>query len=122
MLDRKQFDLEMDQVQKEEIKHITEYLEKYIQNPIFIAYAYNGGLGFTKKMILGGKLFTKSGKLAKYEPFLSMERVPLLESRDYAKKVLANYVIYSSILGSNIKISQFFESLAIPGASESFRR
>ncbi len=98
------------------------YLEKYIQNPIFIAYAYNGGLGFTKKMILGGKLFTKSGKLAKYEPFLSMERVPLLESRDYAKKVLANYVIYSSILGSNIKISQFFESLAIPGASESFRR
>lgn len=99
-----------------------DYLEKYLQNPVFIAYAYNGGLGFTKRMLQAGKLFTKSGALAKYEPFLSMERVPLLESRDYAKKVLANYVIYSSILGSNIKISQFFESLAIPGASESFRR
>ena len=97
------------------------YLEKYLQNPIFIAYAYNGGIGFTKRMLLEGKLFSKNSAYAKYEPFLSMELVPLSESRDYAKKVLANYIIYRAILGSSTKISLFFESLMIPADSDSFR-
>ena len=98
------------------------YLEKYLKNPIFVAYAYNGGLGFTRRMITGGKLFNaNTSKYARFEPFISMELVPYAESREYAKKVLANYVIYSSILGSNIKISKFFEKLAIPGGAESFR-
>lgn len=98
-----------------------DYLEKYLQSPIFIAYAYNGGIGFTKRMITGGKLFTKKGIHAKYEPFLSMELVPYAESRQYAKSVLANYVVYLSILHSNTKISQFFESLTKPGVAEKFR-
>ena len=98
------------------------YLEKYLKNPIFVAYAYNGGIGFTRRMITGGKLFNaNTSKYARFEPFISMELVPFAESREYAKKVLANYVIYSSILGSNIKISKFFEKLAIPGGAESFR-
>lgn len=98
------------------------YLEKYLKNPIFVAYAYNGGLGFTRRMITGGKLFNaNTSKYTRFEPFISMELVPYAESREYAKKVLANYVIYSSILGSNIKISKFFEKLAIPGGAESFR-
>lgn len=99
-----------------------DYLEKYLQNPVFIAYAYNGGLGFTKRMLTEGKLFNKNSKYARFEPFLSMELVPFSESRDYAKKVLANYIVYSAILGSNTKISRFFESLMRPGVSDRFRQ
>lgn len=98
-----------------------DYLENYLHNPVFIAYAYNGGLGFTKRMLLDGKLFNPKSEYKKYEPFLSLELVPLAESREYGKKVLANYIVYSSILGSNTKISKFFETLMKPGVSESFR-
>lgn len=27
-----------------------DYLEKYLHHPLFVAYAYNGGIGFTKKL------------------------------------------------------------------------
>ncbi len=94
-----------------------DWLEKYITNPVFIAYAYNGGINFTKKMILRGDLFNKG----KYEPFLSMELVPYEESKLYAKKVLANYIIYLRIFDSNIKISKIFENLTRPGAGENYR-
>lgn len=86
-------------------------LEKSVTHPIFIAYAYNGGLGFTKRMLSKKYMFSKKSKFKKYEPFLSMELVPYLESRLYAKKVLANYFIYLTILGDNLKISQLFENL-----------
>lgn len=98
-----------------------DYLEKYLSNPVFIAYAYNGGIGFTKRMLQKGDLFNKNSVYKKYEPFLSMELVPYAESRNYAKKVLSNYIIYLAILNSNTKISQFFENLMIPGESEKFR-
>ncbi|EPX3988510.1 lytic transglycosylase domain-containing protein [Campylobacter fetus] len=98
-----------------------DYLEKYLINPIFIAYAYNGGIGFTKRMLQRGDLFSQNSEYKRYEPFLSMELVPYAESRTYAKKVLANYIIYLAILNSNTKISQFFENLMIPGVGEKFR-
>ena len=101
--------------------HHLDYLEKYLSNPVFIAYAYNGGIGFTKRMLQKGDLFNKNSVYKKYEPFLSMELVPYAESRNYAKKVLSNYIIYLAILNSSTKISQFFENLMIPGASEKFR-
>ena len=97
-----------------------DYLEKYLTNPVFIGYAYNGGIGFTRRMLNSGHLFNEKND-PKYEPFLSMELVPYAESREYAKRVLANYVVYLSILRSNTKISRFFSELMIPGEGERFR-
>lgn len=86
--------------------HHLNYLENKLGSPVLIAYAYNGGIGFTNKMLEKG-LF----KAGKYEPFLSMELVPYTESRIYAKKVLTNYIVYLHLLNDNTKISSIFESL-----------
>lgn len=94
-----------------------DYLEKYLQSPVFIAYAYNGGIGFTKRMLQNG-LFSKNGK---YEPYLAMELVPYAESRDYAKKVLANFVIYSQILGVNVSPEAEILKLSDPKRSDFIR-
>ncbi|WP_192940169.1 lytic transglycosylase domain-containing protein [Campylobacter porcelli] len=98
-----------------------DYLEKYLYNPLFIAYAYNGGIGFTKRMLLRGDLFNRKGEYSKYEPFLSMDLVPYAESRIYGKKVLANYIIYLAALGKSTKISHFFDATLIPELSDGFR-
>ena len=98
--------------------HHLNYLEKYLYHPLFVAYAYNGGIGFTKKMLQRGDLFNEG----KYEPFLSMELVPFAESRDYGKKVLANYVIYLRLLRSSTSISTLFESLKTPSLTDKFRK
>jgi len=82
------------------------YLKKHLNNPLLIAYAYNGGIGFTKRLLKEG--FFKKGK---YEPFLSMELIPYDESKRYAKKVLANYIIYKKLLGKPIKITTLFQKL-----------
>ena len=71
-----------------------EYLRKYLKHPLFIAYAYNGGLNFTKKAILK-RLFKKGD----FEPFMSIELIPSEEPREFGKAVLANYIIYSKIFG-----------------------
>jgi len=80
--------------------HHLNYLEKHLQNPLFVAYAYNGGIGFTKRL-LKTKLFKKE----KYEPYLSMELLPYDETKKYGKKVLANYLIYNNHLNTKNKIS-----------------
>ncbi|MBC2882955.1 lytic transglycosylase domain-containing protein [Campylobacter sp. Marseille-Q3452] len=98
--------------------HHLNYLEKYLYHPLFVAYAYNGGIGFTKKMLQRGDLFNEG----KYEPFLSMELVPFAESRDYGKKVLANYVIYLRLLRSSTSISTLFENLKTPSLTDKFRK
>lgn len=97
-----------------------DWLEKSLTSPVFIAYAYNGGLGFTKRMLERDDMF-KNGK---FEPFLSMELVPYAESRDYAKKVLANYIIYRQILEPNAKISIILEldKLLKPAYSDKIRK
>ncbi|NDJ26976.1 lytic transglycosylase domain-containing protein [Campylobacter sp. MIT 19-121] len=87
--------------------HHLNYLEERLKSPVFIAYAYNGGIGFTNKMLARDDMFKKG----KFEPFLSMELVPYQESRIYAKKVLANYIAYLHLLNDNTKISSIFESL-----------
>jgi soluble lytic murein transglycosylase len=76
-------------------KHLL-WLDARLNHPIFIAYAYNGGIGFTKRDVI--PTFKFKGK---YEPYLSMEMVSYAESRHYAKKVISNYVIYSRILGDS---------------------
>ena len=87
--------------------HHLDYLERNLGSIVFISYAYNGGIGFTNKMLNRDDMF----KQGKFEPFLSMEFVPYRESRIYAKRVLANYVVYRLLLNDSIKISSIFESL-----------
>ena len=97
-------------------KHLS-YLKKHLYHPLFIAYAYNGGIGFTKKHLLKGTF-----KEGSYEPYLSMELMANRESREYGKKVLANYVIYKKILNEEVKITSLFESLTEPSRTDRFRR
>jgi soluble lytic murein transglycosylase len=92
------------------------YLQKHLYHPLFIAYAYNGGIGFTKRHLLQGT-FSKGS----YEPYLSMELMANTESREYGKKVLANYVIYKKILGEEVKITSLFETLTQPSHTDRFR-
>ncbi len=89
-------------------KHL-DFLEKRLPNPLFIAYAYNGGIGFTKRILKNG-LFKEKGK---YEPFLSMELLPYDETKKYGKKVLANYIIYYNYLikAKKLRIIDFFNSI-----------
>ena len=120
----KMADFDQDDMFKPEIAykfanlHI-DWLEESLISPVFIAYAYNGGLGFTKRMLERGDLFNEG----KYEPFLSMELVTFAESRDYGKKVLANYIIYRQILEPTAKISvkDELEKLLKPSLSDKIR-
>jgi soluble lytic murein transglycosylase len=80
--------------------HHLNFLEKRLKHILFVAYAYNGGIGFTKRM-LRSKLFKKG----KYEPYMSMELVPYDESKKYGKKVLVNYLLYNNYLNPNHKLS-----------------
>ncbi|NLC28077.1 MAG: lytic transglycosylase domain-containing protein [Campylobacteraceae bacterium] len=93
-----------------------DYLSSWLYHPLLVAYAYNGGIGFTKRMLLEGNLFKKE----KYEPFLSMELVAYAESREYGKKVLANYVAYKKILKEEVLIWDLFETLKSPDESHRF--
>ncbi len=83
------------------------YLEKKIHHPLFIAYAYNGGLGFLQRKILQKNYF-KGGA---YDPFYSMEMIPNAQARKYGKRVLANYVIYSKLFGQSVTLNSLLENL-----------
>jgi len=76
------------------------YLERNVHHPLFIAYAYNGGIGFTKRL-----LKTELFKKGKYEPFLSMELLPYDETKKYGKKVLANYFVYNNYLNTKNRLT-----------------
>ena len=92
------------------------YLESWLFHPILVAYAYNGGIGFTRNMLTKENLFKKG----EYEPFLSLELVPYPESREYGKKVLANYIVYKKELGERVFIWDLFETLSSPDALHRF--
>jgi len=96
-----------------------DYLDKWLYHPLFTAYAYNGGIGFTKKRVLKTKHLFKKGK---YEPYLSMELIDYVESREYGKKVLTNYVIYLNLLGVQTKVSPLLNSLTHPSQTDRFRK
>jgi len=97
-------------------KHIA-WMQKSLYHPVLMAYAYNGGMGFTKRYITKDNCFSN----AKYEPFMSMEMMVNSESREYGKKVLANYVIYKKILGQKVSIIELFNKLSQPAACDRFR-
>ena len=94
-----------------------DYLMRHLNHPLFVAYAYNGGMGFAKRVLKSG-LFGKG----KYEPFLSMELVPYDESKRYGKKVLANYVIYAQLLGIEQKITPLLKKLTEPSRIAHFQK
>ncbi len=82
-------------------EYFTRPLEREFSHPLFIAYAYNGGPGFTRRLLSKNYLFQKSNAL---DPWYSLEMIPYEESRVYGKKVIANYVIYQKKLGKNISL------------------
>lgn len=89
------------------------YLEPQMKHPLLVAYAYNGGIGFTRRMLKNG-LFNKKSQYKELEPFLSMELVPYNETRKYGKKVLANYYIYKNHLDKENKVTlkSLFETIS----------
>ncbi|MCK4875367.1 MAG: lytic transglycosylase domain-containing protein [Sulfurimonas sp.] len=93
-----------------------KWMQKSLYHPLFIAYAYNGGMGFLKKYLRGSKF-----KKGEYEPFLSMEMMTNSESREYGKKVLANYVMYKKVLGEEVSIVNLFDTLVQPKKTDRFR-
>jgi len=95
-----------------------DYLTHWLHHPLFVAYAYNAGIGFTKRLIRRGDLFGGRGK---YEPWISLERVPNEQANDYGKKVLANYVIYMNKLGYPIRLTDLMSVIHRPEITDRFR-
>ena len=95
-----------------------DYLTKYLKHPLFVAYAYNGGIGFTKKHILNRHHFRKGA----YEPYMSMETMRNEEAKEYGKKVFANYIIYMNKLGVPTRIFPLLKILATPSKTDRFRK
>jgi soluble lytic murein transglycosylase len=93
------------------------YLQKYLYHPLFVAYAYNGGIGYVKRLLKSGYFFTKKS----YEPYLSMELISYPQTRKYGKKVLANYVIYMQLLGEKVSLNSLFQMLMKPSKTDVFR-
>jgi len=98
------------------LKHI-KWMKKSLYHPLFMAYAYNGGMGFLRRYIKQNKFTHK-----KYEPFLSMEMMSNDETREYGKRVLANYVMYKKIMGYKISIVYLFDTLMQPKKTDRFRQ
>jgi len=95
-----------------------DYLTKWLYHPLFIAYAYNGGIGFTKRHITNPRNFRKGP----YEPYMSMETMENEEAKEYGKKVLSNYVIYLNKLGVTTRIFPLLRTLATPSQTDKFRK
>lgn len=98
------------------IEHM-KHIDKNLFNPVLKAYAYNGGIGFTKRLLQNGSYFNAG----EHEPYMSMELVANAESREYGKRVLANYVIYKKIFDENVSIASIFDTLTQPSQSDLFR-
>jgi len=95
------------------------YLTKWLKHPLFIAYAYNAGIGYTRRMIRKDFMFNGKGP---YEPYISLELVDNDQARHYGKRVLANYVIYMNKLGVPLKITDLLKTLHLPEKTDKFRK
>jgi len=95
------------------------YLYKWLQHPLFVAYAYNAGIGYTKRMLKRGRLFSDNGR---YEPWLSLELLTNEQAREYGKKVLSNYVIYMNLLGKSTRMKDQLSNLHLPHETDRFRK
>ncbi len=95
-----------------------DYLTKYLYHPLFIAYAYNGGIGFTKRLIRRKGNF----RPGPFEPYLSMEKMKNAQAREYGKRVLTNYIIYMNLLGRPTRLLPFIKTLTDPYQTDRFRK
>ncbi len=95
------------------------YLTKWLQHPLYIAYAYNAGIGFTRRILKKKRLFARNGG---YEPYLSIERLPNAQARRYGKHVLTNYVIYLNKLGIPLRMIDLLSTLHLPAKTDKFRK
>ncbi len=84
--------------------YYVNHLKKEFKHPMFISYAYNGGPTFIRNYLANEKVFSKNNK---YDPWLSMEFIPYEESRFYAMRVMANYIVYSEINNKQINVESF---------------
>ncbi|MCK9336659.1 MAG: transglycosylase SLT domain-containing protein [Arcobacteraceae bacterium] len=82
-------------------KHL-DYLESKLNHPLYVFYAYNGGIGYTNREII--PLFKEN---LPYQPFMAMELISFDETKQYGKKVLANYYIYNNRISSEPKPINF---------------
>ena len=96
-----------------------DYLTKWLHHPLFVAYAYNAGIGYTKRLIRRKDLFENNQK---YDPWISLERVTNYQANDYGKKVLANYVIYMNKLGHPLRITDLLSVVHRPEFTDEFRK
>ncbi|WP_457607855.1 transglycosylase SLT domain-containing protein [Nitratifractor sp.] len=95
-----------------------DYLTKWLQHPLFVAYAYNAGIGYTKRLIRQKHLFENNQP---YDPWISLERVANYQANDYGKKVLANYVIYMNKLGYPLRLTDMVSILHRKEMTDRFR-
>jgi soluble lytic murein transglycosylase len=94
-----------------------DYLNKWLYHPLFVAYAYNGGIGFTKRLIRQKNYFRKGA----FEPYLSMEKMTNIEAREYGKRVLTNYIVYLNKLGKPTRLLPFINTVTNPAKTDRFR-
>jgi len=95
------------------------YLTKWLHHPLYIAYAYNAGIGFTRRILRKKSLFTHNKW---YEPYLSIERLPNEQANKYGKHVITNYVIYMNKLGVPLRMIDLLSTLHIPSKTDKFRK
>jgi len=91
------------------IMHL-KWLKKVLHNnPLFIAYAYNGGYGFFKR-------YRDSRRFGdgRFEPFMSMEMMKNAQTREYGKRVLSNYAMYKYLYKEPFSLIAFFQTLKEP--------
>ena len=74
-------------------------------------------MGFFKRHLKSTNAFNEG----EYEPFISLEMMANTESREYGKKVLANYVMYKHILKEDVSIVHLFDTLTQPHLTDRFR-
>jgi hypothetical protein len=75
------------------ISHICDLIEKYDSNIILVSAAYNSGEANLDKWI------RKLGMPGQHMPsFVWIELIPFLETRNYVKKVVESFVVYSHLL------------------------
>lgn len=94
-----------------------DYLNRYLYHPLFVAYAYNAGIGFTKRLIRQKNYFRKGA----FEPYLSMEKMTNAQAREYGKRVLTNYVVYLNKLGKPTRLLPYINMLTDPSKTDRFR-
>jgi len=95
-----------------------DYLTDYLYHPLFVAYAYNGGIGFTKRLIRKRGMF----RPGPFEPYLSMEKMKNIQAREYGKRVLTNYIVYMNLLGKPTRMLPFVKTLTDPSMTDRFRK